>query len=197
MSISSEKLLQAFLRHRSESNFRELYRCHTPVLFAMAMRLSGSTPGAEELTQDAWCRAVERIDQFNSKSQFRTWLTGILINCYRETVRAAIRMPTASDSDLANLRDATITPFRKPGDQSSGDQLSDVLDIERALSNLPPGYKEVVLLHDLGGYTHQEIAAMLEISDGTSKSQLKRGRERLRTLLLESSANSAGTRGLT
>ncbi|MBT8100107.1 MAG: RNA polymerase sigma factor [Gammaproteobacteria bacterium] len=191
VSSNSDELLQVFLRQRSESSFRKLYRCHTPALFAMAMRLCGTTTSAEELTQDTWCRAVERIKRFERKSRFRTWLVGILINCYRESVRDAVRMPQASESELAHLSVAAITPLRKPDDQQA-----DVLDVERALSALPPGYKEVVLLHDLGGYTHREIAAMLDISDGTSKSQLKRGRERLRTFLVNRSADSAGTRGL-
>ncbi len=87
---------------------------------------------------------------------------------------------------------AIVAPF--PGTQKSQ---ADAIDVERALSRLPDGYREAVILHDVHGYTHKEIAAMLQIEEGTSKSQLNRGRARLRELLTNTmpSGNGRGERG--
>lgn len=170
MSIAAE-----FIKRRDEASFRALYRQHTPMIFGMAMRLSASRASAEELVQEAWVRAVERIDQFRSRSRFSTWLGGILINCHRERMRRQARF--------------VATPPPDPGaeviDVFAGRHAAsaDPTDVDRALGKLADGYREVVLLHDLYGYTHAEIAAMLGIEVGTSKSQLARGRAQLRRVL--------------
>lgn len=185
MNGDDSGLLDTFARLRDESSFRQLYRFHTPALYAMALRISGSDSDAEELAQEAWCRAVEKFDSFRGSSTFRTWLISILINCYREMLRRrrSRRIGVADAKDVAR---ATVT--RLDSGQSSR---ATVVDTERALGNLPTGYREVVLLHDLYGYTHREIASMLDIAEGTSKSQLTRGRERLRDLLTTASATTA------
>lgn len=178
MTADDKHLVRDFVRRRDERSFRRLYKLHTPAIFAMAIRLSGSHTEAEELTQEAWCRAVERLDTFRQQSTVRTWLIGILINCHREAVRKGARARPAPEEEIEALSNSLVTPFpvvtRTPADP---------IDIERALSKLPDGYREVVLLHDLNGFTHKEIAGMLGIQEGTSKSQLKRGRDHLRGLL--------------
>lgn len=180
MSPDDRVLVEAFSRRRDESSFRRLYRRHTPMIFAMAVRLCGSRAEAEELTQEAWVRAVERHDQFGWGSKYSTWLAGILVNCFRETVRRRKRIPHAFDETQSPTLAAVVSPF--PGTHQTP---ADALDVERALARLPEGYREAVILHDVHGYTHQEIAAMLEIREGTSKSQLNRGRARLRELLTD------------
>ncbi|MDX1517272.1 MAG: RNA polymerase sigma factor [Woeseiaceae bacterium] len=188
MTDDDDTLIRNFAARRDESSFRRLYRRHTPAMFAMAVRLRGSHSEAEELTQEAWCRAVERFDRFDRRSALRTWLIGILINCFREDVRRRRRSHSASESELQKLSDSLVTPLpvtrRTPAEP---------IDVERALSKLPAGYREIVLLHDLNGYTHKEIAAMLGIQEGTSKSQLTRGREHLRKLLAAAPAVSRST----
>lgn len=174
LDIDDHGLVARFRRRRDAASFRALYRHVTPAVYATAVRLAGSGARAEDLTQEAWVRAVERLDAFDGRSTFRTWLTGIVVNCHREAVRRQSR----PDRDAAAHDDALVTSLavtpRAP---------ADALDLERALTQLAPGYREIVLLHDVSGYTHREIATMLEISEGTSKSQLKRGREQLRALL--------------
>ncbi len=188
MTADDSVLLETFERRRDERSFRKLYRRHTPSMFAMAVRLSGSQAEAEELTQEAWCRAVERFGAFDRRSALRTWLIGIVINCYREGVRRSAKTRPATDAELENLSDSPVTAL-----PVSRRTQAEPIDVERALSRLPPGYREVVLLHDLNGFTHKEIAVMLGIQEGTSKSQLKRGREQLRSLLASPAGRSEYT----
>lgn len=161
------ELVAAFIARRDEAAFRALYRRHTPALYAFALRLtSGREADAEDLLQDAWIRAADRVRGFAWQSALRTWLCGILVNCWRERVRR--RTP-----DLAAPRDESpVQP-----DAGAG------LDLDRAIASLPDGYRAVVVLHDVEGYTHEEIAGLLGIDAGTSKSQLSRARRTLRTWL--------------
>lgn len=177
MHRDDSSLVERFTRERDETAFRALYRLHTPMLFALAVRLTGSRSQAEELTQEAWVRAVERHDRFGGRSRYSTWVTGILINCFRESLRAPDRQTHEFDERRATQQGNVVAPF------PTARREQDLLDVERALMRLAPGYREIVLLHDLNGHTHEEIGAMLGISAGTSKSQLQRGRGRLRELL--------------
>lgn len=179
--VAEAALLEAFSRQRDETAFRALYRMHTPMLYAMAMRLSGSGSDADELVQEAWVRAVERHDRFAGRSRYRTWLVGILINCHRESAkRRRRRLLSLIDDGHPESVESASPAAPAP---------ADAIDVDRALADLPDGYREVVILHDLNGYTHREIAAMLDIQEGTSKSQLNRGRARLRQLLAKRPAD--------
>ena len=177
---AAERWLEEFERRRDEDSFAALYRCHTPRLFALAMRLTGGRRrDAEEIVQEAWIRAVERLEVFRRESTFSTWLSGIVVNCHRERSRFLGREPAQiedGESDRAVLRLA-----RFPRSESRVDPL----DLERAISRLPSGFREVLVLHDVHGYLHREIAELLGIEDSTSRSQLQRARRRLRSLLLD------------
>lgn len=162
-------LMDAFRARRDERAFRALYRRHTPYLFCLARRtVTGTSASAEELVQETWIRAVERFDRFEGRSRFRTWLSGILLNCRREQIRASQR----SREDSVEVDRAAPDP--EPGMR---------LDLESALARLPEGYRQVVVLHYLYGYPHHEIAALLGIQTGTSKSQASRGIRTLRGLM--------------
>lgn len=179
MSLEGQTLLEEFLRRRDETAFRRLYRHHTPGLFALAVRLAGARNDAEEIVQEAWVRAVERLDRFGGRSSFRTWLCGIVVNCHRERARRRLRDP--EPLDVAPAAKVVAFPGRRPK--------ADTIDVERALARLPDGYREVVVLYYLNGYTHREIGDLLGIDPGTSKSQLSRGRARLRELLAPEAPN--------
>lgn len=185
MNSSDADVLDAFRRRRDESSFRRLYRFHTPAVYAMALRVCGSESDAEDLAQEAWCRAIEKFDSYRGDSAFRTWLISILINCYREMLRRR-RTRHENGRDPGKLVGDNVTHLAVGRSTSAS-----IVDTERALGQLPGGYREVVLLHDLYGYTHKEIAMMLDIAEGTSKSQLTRGRQKLRELLTTVSAKSA------
>ncbi len=177
-------LLTRFRASRSEADFRALYRAHTPRLYGLALRLAGgSRRRSDELVQETWVRAVERLDRFAARSRFETWLAGILVNCHRESARRWAKRLLQFDPvrQPEPVEPAAVPPVAR-------------IDVERALADLPAGYREVVVLHDVEGYTHREIGELLGIEEGTSKSQLARGRTRLRRLLDGSRKTNRGER---
>lgn len=144
--------------------WRVLYRRHTPELLRLAALLAERREDADDLVHDTWLRAARGASRFAGRSVVRTWLTGILLNCVREWRRASLR---AGEVEL---------PEDLPGQDPDPPLRVDRLDLERAVAGLPAGYREVLLLHDVEGYTHVEIADLLGIEAGTSKSQLSRAR---------------------
>ena len=161
-------LVQRFLRTRGEDAFEALYEAHTPALYALAMRLTGGDQGeAEDLVQESWVRAVRALSSFRAQSALRSWLCGVLVNVRRARIHAEWRTVDAPD----------VEPI------ANGDGPDDALDLERAIGALPEGARDVFVLHDVYGYTHREIADMLSIVEGTSKSQLNRARALLRRSL--------------
>ncbi len=153
-----------------EQAFRTLYRRHTPRLYQFALRvLGGNEPDAEDVVQETWLRAVERLGEFRWEAELGTWLTGIVLNLCRGLFRRHDRRWIAMREDL----ELTTAPRLE----------HERIDLEAALSRLPPGYRTVVILHDIEGFTHEQIATRLQISANTSKSQLSRGRKMLRSLL--------------
>jgi RNA polymerase sigma-70 factor (ECF subfamily) len=111
-------------------------------------------------------RAVERVDRFRGDAAVRTWIAGIVVRCAWERRRLRARETRLDE------------PAREPATAAAP---ADPTDLGRAIARLPPGCREVLVLHDLEGYTHLEIAALLGIGDGTSKSQLHRARRLVRS----------------
>jgi len=160
-----------FLGSRDEAAFLALYRAHTPPLYRIARRLlRGNAQGAEELVQTTWIRATGGLHRFRWGSSLRTWLTGILINCSRETLREQTAARDARHGEPEFSGEAAARPGSAP----------ERLDLERAIDSLPDGYREVLVLHDIEGYSHREISGWLGINEGTSKSQLSRARNAVR-----------------
>ena len=156
------------LKSRDEGSFRALYARHSPALYALALRLlADRTHDADDVLQECWIRAVARLRDFAWQSQLRTWLAAILVNCCRELWRASRE---ELDGDLADL----IAP---------NEDVAVRIDVTTALARLPAGYRAVLVLHDVAGFTHEEIAQQLDIETGTSKSQLSRARRAMRGLL--------------
>lgn len=154
-----------------EQGFRTLYREHSPALYRFALRLTGgSEADASELVQETWVRAVRKLDTFEGRSSFRTWLHGIASRCASEEARRQRRHPLGAGVDAL---------------EAKGSAVEATLDLERAVASLPVGFRAVLVLYDVEGYRHREIAEMLGISRGTSKSQLSRARARVRALLGE------------
>ena len=165
------RLVARFLSRRDEPSFSALYSRHAAAVFALASRLSGSAADGEDLLQDVWIRAAQRLAEFRWESSLRTWLCGIVVHRWRETERQRRRRPQTEELTEGLL------------DGGNGEAPAALLDLEAALRSLPDGYREVVVLHDVNGYTHGEIGALLGIEEGTSRSQLARGRRRLRDFL--------------
>ena len=170
MERPDQELVERVLSRGDESAFRELYGRHSPVLFRLAVRLlGGSDPDAGDVLQEAWCRAFEELRRFSGRSSLRTWLAGVVVNCSREHLRAKAQSRSLPSAGLAS--------------RPAGPSPESEMDVRRALDALPDGYREVLVLHDVGGYTHEEIALALDIAPGTSKSQLSRARRALRSEL--------------
>lgn len=166
-------LVQAVVDRRDQHAFEVLYDRHTPALYGLALKLAaGDRAAADEFIQDAWIRASDRFARFEWRSELRTWLSGFVVNCAREVVRPQVHIVDLADDDLE-------LGSEDPGIAGTFDRL----DLERGLAALPPGYREVLVLHDIEGYAHDEIAALLHVATGTSKSQLTRARRALKRLL--------------
>lgn len=165
--LEDKLLVKGFLLTRSETLFRQLYRKHTLAGFRLALQLANKDlAGAEDIMQEAWIRAVEKLPEFRWESGFKTWLSGIVINCCREYLRKK-NFRTRCDTD-------ETFELTRPEVK---------LDLQAAVQLLPVGYREILLLHDMEGYKHGEIACILNISEGTSKSQLFHARKAIQKLL--------------
>jgi len=169
--LADRRLVHNFLARRDEASFRELYQRHAPALYQLALRLVGwKAQEAEEAVQDTWLRAIEKLETFRWESGLRTWLSGILINRCREFYRGRERESSTFIAEELATEVAAIKNFEP-------------IDLEQAITALPNGYRQVLVLHDVEGFTHEEISRMLEIEVGTSKSQLSHARRNIRQAL--------------
>jgi RNA polymerase sigma-70 factor (ECF subfamily) len=166
-STADRALVRAFLDGRGEAAFRELHRRHAAAVHGLIRRFLGRRleSSAEDVLQETWIRACERLADYGGRSALRTWLCGIAVNCCRELQRARARADPEPHAPAAD----TAPELR--------------LDLARHVAELADGYREVLVLHDVEGWTHEEIAAGLGIEVGTSKSQLARARRALRRRL--------------
>jgi len=160
---------------------RELYRRYAPRVYAVVRRLAGDDQLAEDWAQEAWVRAIRALPNFRGEARFSTWLHRIAVNSalhgrrWRERrVGHEVSLPPA----LATHGRVEQTPLR--------------LSLERAMQSLPDGMRQVLVLHDVEGYTHDEIASFLGVTAGTSKSQLFKARARMRNLLSSAVTPSNG-----
>ncbi len=155
-----------------ELAFRGLYRRYTPRLWPTMNRMLGHARlDAEDCIQEAWIRAVRGLASFRWEAAFSTWLTGIAINCAREVLR---KRSTRNETSTAGVLERMSGPRPDPGRR---------LDLEEAIAALPDGYRAVLVLHDLEGFTHPQISDRLEIAVGTSRSQLHHARRAIRKYL--------------
>jgi RNA polymerase sigma-70 factor (ECF subfamily) len=154
--------------------FEELYRAHVGRVFALCVRLCGDPSQAEELAQEAFIRAWRKLGSFRGDSAFGSWLYALTVN----TALSERRSRRRRDARVVATDD--LDAFDRPGPPRRPDQR---MDLERALATLPPGARAVLVLHDVEGYKHDEIAQMTGIATGTSKAQLHRARRLLREVL--------------
>ena len=176
MAISGETAIQpgvdsdvALAARGDASAFERLYRTHVTRIHNLTRRMLGSDD-ADEVTQDIFVRTWQKLGQFRGESAFSTWLHRLAVNVVIEKRRSfAIHRERMSD-DPAALDAVTVAPAR-----------ADLtVDFEAAIQQLPAGAREIFVMHDVEGYKHREIAAMLEITSGTSKRQLHRARMLMR-----------------
>ncbi len=151
----------------------------------------GNTAEAEDLTQEAFLQLFRKVSTFRGESAFSTWLHRLAVNVVLMKLRkksgneTSLEQVTEPDEDAGGLR----RDFGGPDLRLSGSL--DRVNLQRAVDQLPPGYKAVFVLHDVQGYEHNEIAEIMGCSIGNSKSQLHKARMRLRELLQEEARTKA------
>ncbi len=170
-----EALLQG-AREGHVPSFEALYRTHAPRVYALCLRMASDPAEAEELAQEAWIRAWERLPGFRGESAFTTWLHRLTVNLILDRKRGDQRRTRRFESV------AEYEPFE--GNAPTREAPAGTrMDLERAVATLPDGARTVFLLYDVEGYKHQEIADRLGVAEGTVKAQLHRARRMLREAL--------------
>jgi RNA polymerase sigma-70 factor (ECF subfamily) len=149
---------------------RTLYDTHAPRVFSLAYRLSGDAEKAREFTQDTFIRAFARLSQFRGDAAFSTWLHRIVVTVVSNARRSEIRTSREVALDEASSIEAGA-PEAEPDLKEC---------IARAVERLSEAYRMTLILHDVEGYTHAEIAAILGVPEGTCKSRLSAARAQLR-----------------
>jgi RNA polymerase sigma-70 factor (ECF subfamily) len=154
---------------------RALYDAHVDRVYRLAFRFAGRDDLAQDFTQDAFIRAFERLHEFRGDSSFATWLHTIAVSVAMNGMRKVKRF-RQRELELDEVMDAPATG-RREAEPDLKRRLAAAIDA------LPDGYRTVFLLHDVEGYTHEEIAETLGVASGTSKTQLFRARAKLRDAL--------------
>jgi len=154
--------------------FEELYRENAGRVYLLCLRMCGDPSLAEELAQEAFIRAWQKLGSFRGDSAFSTWLHRVTVNVVlgdrRSTARREAHVKPARDDFPVDLSASEPSPGR-------------ALDLERSIAALPDGARAVFVLHDVEGYRHKEIARLIGVAEGTSKAQLHRARKLLRKAL--------------
>ena len=155
---------------------RALYEAHVDRVYRLAFRLAGDDDLARDFTQDAFIRAFERLGDFRGDSAFGTWLHTITVSVSLNGLRKVRRLRTRETS-LEHAESLGSTARRADPDLRQR--------LTAAIDALPTGYRTVFLMHDVEGFTHEEIGQALGIQTGTSKAQLFRARGKLREALAD------------
>jgi len=152
--------------------FERLYRQHVARIHSLARRMLGADGDSDELTQDVFVRAWERLGTYRGEAAFGTWL-------HRLAVNAILNWRRSEASSRGRVDDGVDAELLEGARQAAGEDL----DLEGAIRRLPPGARQVFVLHDVQGFKHEEIATMTGVTAGTSKAQLHRARMLLRAML--------------
>jgi RNA polymerase sigma-70 factor (ECF subfamily) len=178
------ELIASAMNGDSEA-FGELYRRHSRRVFYLCYRMVNDTDLAEDLTQEAFVHAFRRLSTFRQESRFTTWMHRIAVN----TVLMFIRKRNSSIRECPldpAFGSEEETPFEGQMYGRADETLSmttDRVSLLRAIESLPPGYRLMLILHDIHGYEHQEIAEIFGCTTGNTKSQLHKARLRLRAII--------------
>lgn len=165
-------------RNGDTEAFEELYRQHSGRLFNLASRMAGSAQEAEDLLQEVFLHAYRKLGSFRGDSSLGTWLYRLGMNHCLDYLRGRqARMSQTTDSlDEEGAAELSSPSPRTPVAVNR-------VDLERAIGRLPDGCRAAFLLHDVEGFEHHEVASILGVSEGTSKSQVHKARMKLRAML--------------
>ncbi len=172
--------------------FEVLYNLHKRRVYSLCLRMTANTAQAEDLTQEAFLQLFRKIATFRGESAFSTWLHRMAVNVVLMQLRRK-GLPLVSLEETIETEEET--PRKELGAQDPVLAGSiNRLQLQRAIDELPPGYRKIFVLHDVEGYEHNEIAGMVGCSIGNSKSQLHKARLKLREYLKTNRAEKAGKR---
>ena len=168
-------------QHGDEEAFAALFEAHKRRVYSLCLRMTGDTAEAEDLSQDAFLQLFRKISTFRGESAFSTWLHRMVVN----VVLMHLRKKGLQQVSLDEVDTSQDEPVKREyGDDDKRLLHSiDRITLSRAIEGLPPGYRAVLVLHDIEGYEHNEIAQILSCSVGNSKSQLHKARLKLREVL--------------
>jgi RNA polymerase sigma-70 factor (ECF subfamily) len=174
-ALTGEAAVVARAQRGDVDAFEILYKTHAGRVYALCLRLTANGTRARELTQDVFVRAWEALPEFRGEANLTTWLHRIAVNAMlmqqRSDKRRAARVALADDD--TDDSDAALQGATAPEDVATA------IDLERAIASLPPGVRRAFILHDVEGYSHEEIAEMTGLAAGTLRAQLHRARQLL------------------
>ena len=178
--VEADALARA--RRGDHNAFAQLYSLHKRRIYSLCMRMVGNNAEAEDLTQEAFLQLHRKMDSFRGESAFSTWLHRLTINVVLMHLRKRGLSLTSLDEAMEpSSEERSARSFGAADLYLAG--AIDRLALERAVACLPAGYRLIFILHDIEGYEHNEIAALLDCSVGNSKSQLHKARLKLRDAL--------------
>jgi RNA polymerase sigma-70 factor, ECF subfamily len=152
--------------------YERIYRRHVARIHSLVRRMVGGEADADEVTQDVFVRAWDRLGTYRGEAAFSTWLHRLAVNVVLNWRKSAARTRHRFDDGAS----VDVVPTRR-------DAAAERMDLEDAIAMLPPGARQVFVLHDVEGYQHAEIAGLLSVTEGTTKAQLHRARMLLRGYL--------------
>ena len=157
--------------------FETVYRQHSGRIYTLACRMAGSPEDGEDLLQEVFLQAFRKLQTFKGDASLGTWLYRLALNHCLDYVR----------SRQARMKKLTDTLDAETSFEPAARRTTPIakLDLDRAIERLPDGCREAFVLHDVEGFDHKEVGALLGIAEGTSKSQVFKARLKLRAILGE------------
>jgi RNA polymerase sigma-70 factor (ECF subfamily) len=164
--------------------FETIYERHHRRVYSLCLRMVANATEAEDLAQEVFIQLFRKIGSFRGESAFTTWLHRLTVNHVLMHFRKrGVRLEkTTEEGEIGEIQDYLQAASERP-------RYVDRIALDKAISELPPGYRTVFVLHDVEGFEHEEVAKLLGVSVGTSKSQLHKARMRLRELLNKKAEN--------
>jgi RNA polymerase sigma-70 factor (ECF subfamily) len=168
-----DRILIARVQAGDASAARELYDAHVDRVYRLVYRIAGDADQAKDYTQEAFIRVFDRLSHFRGESSLGTWICSVALSVALNGLRKIKRLRT---------REVSLVELGSMPREAEPDLKS---RLARAIDQLPEGYRSVFLMHDVEGYTHEEIGQVLGVQPGTSKAQLSRARAKLRQNLAD------------
>jgi RNA polymerase sigma-70 factor, ECF subfamily len=180
---SSESEAVRLAQEGDSEGFERLYRLYSRQVYGICLQMLGNPTEAEDLAQDALLQTFRKIHTFRGDSRFSTWLHRLTVNIVLMHLRKRKHCEISLEETLKPNDESPKPPVEFGGPDLNLSGVIDRISLRNAIEHLPPGYKTMLILHDIQGYEHNEISRILGCSVGNSKSQLHKARLRLREVL--------------